>query len=98
MKTYRGYLKHSESVKKMLEQERLKISGRVLQEIRECVEEFGFKPDDVFSKRRKHNAKYYNPVTGQTWSGRGREPLWIRGKDRKSFEINQSTQFFDDAA
>lgn len=32
--------------------------------------------------------KYQDPATGQTWSGRGKEPAWIRGKDRKSFLIS----------
>lgn len=31
--------------------------------------------------------KYQDPATGATWSGRGKEPLWIRGKDRKKFLI-----------
>jgi DNA-binding protein H-NS len=31
--------------------------------------------------------KYQDPATGQTWSGRGKEPLWIRGKKRGKFLI-----------
>ena len=31
--------------------------------------------------------KYRDPVTGQTWTGRGKEPVWIRGKDRAAFLI-----------
>lgn len=31
--------------------------------------------------------KFQDPVTGATWSGRGKEPLWIRGKDRNKFLI-----------
>lgn len=33
----------------------------------------------------KATQKYWNPATGVTWSGRGKEPSWIRGKDRKKF-------------
>ncbi|SAL50290.1 histone family protein nucleoid-structuring protein H-NS [Caballeronia cordobensis] len=29
--------------------------------------------------------KYRDPVTGATWSGRGREPQWIAGLDRNQF-------------
>ncbi|WP_175948295.1 H-NS family nucleoid-associated regulatory protein [Burkholderia pyrrocinia] len=36
--------------------------------------------------------KYRNPATGATWSGRGREPNWILGKDRSAYEI----EAFDD--
>ena len=44
----------------------------------------GYKP-----KRKSSPAKpkYRNPETGVTWSGRGKEPLWIRGKDRSAFLI-----------
>lgn len=31
--------------------------------------------------------KYRDPITGQTWSGRGKPPLWIAGKDREQFLI-----------
>ncbi|WP_442873318.1 H-NS family nucleoid-associated regulatory protein [Cupriavidus sp. USMAA2-4] len=34
-------------------------------------------------------AKYRNPKTGQTWSGRGRAPAWI-GKQRERFLITQA--------
>ncbi|WP_235028253.1 H-NS histone family protein [Caballeronia choica] len=31
--------------------------------------------------------KYRDPVTGATWSGRGRAPRWIIGKDRGEFLV-----------
>ncbi|HJP60331.1 MAG TPA: H-NS family nucleoid-associated regulatory protein [Gemmatimonadaceae bacterium] len=31
--------------------------------------------------------KYRDPVSGATWSGMGREPRWIAGKDRTAFAI-----------
>jgi DNA-binding protein H-NS len=31
--------------------------------------------------------KYRDPVTGATWSGRGRAPRWIIGKDRDEFLV-----------
>lgn len=36
------------------------------------------------------SAKYHNPNTGQTWSGRGKPPKWIANKERAQFEIQQS--------
>ncbi|EDS82163.1 H-NS histone family protein [Burkholderia pseudomallei S13] len=33
--------------------------------------------------------KYRDPKTGATWSGRGREPGWIKGKKRERFLIQQ---------
>jgi DNA-binding protein H-NS len=32
-------------------------------------------------------AKYRDPATGQTWTGRGKAPKWIDGKDRSAFLI-----------
>lgn len=31
--------------------------------------------------------KYRDPDTGQHWTGRGREPKWLKGKDRTKFEV-----------
>jgi DNA-binding protein H-NS len=35
----------------------------------------------------KAQPKYRDPATGTLWSGRGKEPAWIKGKDRKAFLI-----------
>ena len=32
-------------------------------------------------------AKYLNPETGETWSGRGRAPRWLDGKNREDFAV-----------
>lgn len=32
-------------------------------------------------------AKYRDPATGQEWTGRGKAPRWIAGKDRAQFAI-----------
>ena len=32
-------------------------------------------------------AKFRNPETGETWSGRGREPKWLKGKNREEFKV-----------
>jgi DNA-binding protein H-NS len=32
-------------------------------------------------------AKYRDAETGQTWTGRGKAPKWIEGKDRTPFII-----------
>jgi DNA-binding protein H-NS len=43
---------------------------------------------------KKVRAKYRDPATGVTWTGRGRMPLWLcdyekAGKARADFEIRQ---------
>jgi DNA-binding protein H-NS len=32
--------------------------------------------------------KYRDPATGATWTGRGKPPNWINGKDRDSMLID----------
>lgn len=39
------------------------------------------------SKGEKVAPKYRNPGTGDTWTGRGREPGWIKGKNRQDFAL-----------
>lgn len=40
-------------------------------------------------KGSKAKPKYRNPADGKEWSGRGKEPLWIKGKDRTGFLITK---------
>ncbi|MGS0894747.1 H-NS histone family protein [Burkholderia stagnalis] len=79
-------------LEEQLERERVAISTVVLLEVQRCVEEFGFTRQDVFPADaggiRKRRAKYLDPRTGQTWSGVGREPMWLRGRDRNEFLID----------
>ena len=46
----------------------------------------GFKPK---RKGVKATPKYRDPSTGTTWSGRGKEPTWMRGRDRDDFLIKE---------
>lgn len=36
---------------------------------------------------RKIAAKYRDPASGATWSGRGKTPKWINGADRSQYAI-----------
>jgi DNA-binding protein H-NS len=67
-----------------------------LTQIRAIIAEYGFTADQVFgrakgakakSDRAPVAAKYRHPVTGSTWSGRGKAPRWIAGQDRDKFAI-----------
>ena len=37
--------------------------------------------------KKKLPAKYRDPETGKTWSGKGPTPKWLEGKDRNEFLI-----------
>ncbi|QCP55023.1 H-NS histone family protein [Trinickia violacea] len=57
----------------------LKITG--------CELGIGSRMDEP-STRLPPLPKYRNPATGETWSGRGRVPAWLAGRDRQQFRIN----------
>jgi DNA-binding protein H-NS len=63
----------------------------VLADIREKIATYGFTEKDVFGRRRAGGvveAKYLDPETGATWSGRGRAPIWIKdARNRDKFLI-----------
>lgn len=54
---------------------------------RQLVARHDLRVDDLYVAGRLIDAKYRNPKTGQTWTGKGRVPRWIEGQDRKPFEV-----------
>ncbi|SAL50397.1 H-NS-like DNA-binding protein [Caballeronia sordidicola] len=68
-------------------------AAAALAEIKTKIADFGFTVEDVFSAKKTRKLRelsgprYRDPDTGATWSGMGREPLWIKGKDREAFSI-----------
>ncbi|HEF5874981.1 TPA: H-NS histone family protein [Burkholderia cenocepacia] len=78
-----------------LDLERRRLFDSVLAEIIECVMVFGITERDIFQSdltrtRKRRKAKYFDPITGSTWSGVGREPHWIKGRDRAEFVIDEA--------
>lgn len=65
-------------------------------EVRLLVQQYQLSEQDVFPSRgviQKGSLgapKYRNPTTGATWTGRGKPPNWIVGKDRTPFQITPS--------
>lgn len=65
-------------------------SAQALATVHELIAEFGFTAQQVFPWKhvpKKVAAKHRDPDTGATWSGRGKPPQWIAGKDRAHFVI-----------
>jgi DNA-binding protein H-NS len=69
----------------------------VVADIRQKIAEYGLTAHDlgfaVAAKRGRPPkkaplpAKYQDPKSGNTWSGRGKPPKWIAGKNRERFLI-----------
>jgi len=91
MATYHELKAQLISVTQQAEAARLSEKKSVLDEVRSTVEAYGLTEKEVFGqhrlKREQLTVKYRDPETGATWSGRGRPPKWIAGKDRSSFVV-----------
>jgi DNA-binding protein H-NS len=77
-----------QQIKEIKEKER----AAAIETIKNLIEAHELKVEDVFSKKssvlgKKVPAKYLNPENGETWTGRGKAPIWIAGKEREAFLI-----------
>lgn len=67
--------------------------AEVLRAMRELLLQHGFKPAELNGPRPSKSGRtqvaplYRDPSTGATWSGRGTEPTWIKGRDRQAFKV-----------
>ena len=61
------------------------------------IAEYSLTKEDVFgaSPKRGRKAsgtvapKYKDPISGATWTGRGKAPKWIEGQRKEDFMINR---------
>jgi DNA-binding protein H-NS len=91
-------LQQREALEKAIAEARQNEISAAVTKVREIVAEYGLTAQDVFPGRAGKSAapksatskvapKYRDPATGQTWTGRGKAPKWIEGKDRAQFAI-----------
>jgi DNA-binding protein H-NS len=90
---YRDLLAQAEKLDRQIASAREVEAANALAEIRAKIAEFDFTVEDVFvtnktrKQRERTGPKYRDPESGATWSGLGREPGWIKGKDRAAFVV-----------
>lgn len=91
MTTYKELLKQRAELDRQIEESRQRDNGAALQQVRALVAEFDLTAEDIFGRQRKATgpvaAKYRDNATGATWSGRGKPPRWLAGKDRNEYLI-----------
>ena len=100
MSGYRELKAQADELMKRVEEARLAELEAVIQEIRTRVAEYGLTAGQIFGRhggaakatpRKSASApRYRDPKTGATWSGRGREPAWIKGGRRDRFLIERN--------
>lgn len=98
MPTYKELLAQKADLEARIEEVRAIEVGAAIEKIRALMDQFGLAPGDIVRKRRGRPAtatakaksslpaKYRDPKTGKTWSGRGRAPAWL-GKNPNRFLI-----------
>jgi len=97
MATYKELLAQQKALEDAIKAARAHEGSDAIKAAREIVEAFGLTEDDVFggAKTRKASrakggtvaVKYQDPESGKTWTGRGKPPLWIAGKEREQFAV-----------
>lgn len=95
MSSLKELLEQQAELSRKIDQVRQQEQGEAIAKVRELIVEYGLTFQQVFpkggerasTKGTKVPAKYRDPVSGGTWTGRGKPPAWIAGKDRASFLI-----------
>ena len=93
--SYKDLLKQREELEKKIAEARTKELADAVGKVRALVAEFGLTTADVFpsskkaATRTKVAPKYKNPSTGETWTGRGKPPAWIKDQNRDLFEVKE---------
>lgn len=95
MATYKELLQQREALEQQIAEARRSENQVAVEKVRALVAEYELSHDDVFGKVKglrsssgqKVAPKYRDSTTGATWTGRGKPPKWIDGKNREEFLI-----------
>lgn len=97
MSEYQNLLAQKAALEAQIATAQAEAKAKAVTEARALIQEHGLTAADVFPAPGKAKvsvgvAKYRDPATGATWTGRGKPPNWINGKDRAPFLIAQATE------
>lgn len=93
MTTYQELLQRRQELDQQIEVLRKSELKDAIEKARAVIADFGLTVEDVFGKPKSAVAgqkvapKYKDAATGATWTGRGKPPKWIDGKNREEFLI-----------
>lgn len=83
-------------VNELLQSARQREAAQALDTFKEAVELLGITEHEIraalgYDKvKKKSAAKYYDPFSGKSWSGRGRVPSWLAGKKLDDYRIERA--------
>lgn len=95
MPSYKELLAQKQKLEEQLEVVRLKELEQVVTQVKQIIADYGLTAEDIGlatkgrakGRRATVAPKYQDPKTGATWTGRGRAPGWIAGKNYERFLI-----------
>ncbi|WGG48885.1 H-NS histone family protein [Rugamonas sp. DEMB1] len=95
MTSYVEYVEQIAKLQALAEAARKDEINEAIQKIKELMQLHGVTVEDISSGSRAKPAKakgavaaqFKNPETGETWTGRGRAPRWLDGKEKEQFRI-----------
>lgn len=97
MSTYQDYQKQIAELKAKAEEARRAEVAQARAQIHEIMSEYGLSLADIDgmkqsapkAPRKPVEIKYKDEATGQTWTGRGRVPKWLEGKDKNQYLVRK---------
>ena len=95
MTSYAEYVEQIAKLQSLAETARKDEINGAIKTIKDLMNLHGVTVEDLSSGSRAKPSKvkgpvaaqFKNPETGETWTGRGRAPRWLDGKDREAYRI-----------
>lgn len=95
MSTYEELIKQRNALDAQIKEVKDREKSEAVVKVKLLIDQHQLTAADLFNKKTSINRsngqkvppKYCNPATGETWTGRGKAPKWIDGKDRQSYLI-----------
>lgn len=99
MSSLKDLLTQIETLQSQVAQVRQQEVGEAIAKVRSIIDEYQLTAADIFSggkakgaakktgKTGKVAPKYRDPITGNTWTGRGLAPKWMAGKNKADYLI-----------
>jgi DNA-binding protein H-NS len=95
MPTYKEYMQQIEHLTILAEAARAEEIKEAKEQIQQIMRDTGISAADLADTakagpKRKHppsTVLYKDPESGKTWTGRGRAPGWLEGKNRDDFLV-----------
>ena len=95
MATFKELQDQIAKLKQDAEEVRSREIENTITKIKSLMNDYGITVQDIESSGRRKGGKtsslanvQFKDDSGNTWSGRGRMPAWLKGKDKEKFRIN----------